>query len=108
MGVDNRINELRGNNGLTDGKGDMVKSPKDVIEKGLEKAFPQISKEEKEIAVRKVAMNEDGKVSIGGKEINVGELDLPLPIRCKLLMLRPILDMNILNGLMKVLRLLEI
>ena len=78
MGVDNRINELRGINGLTDGKGDMVKSPKDVIEKGLEKAFPQISKEEKEIAVRKVAMNEDGKVSIGGKEINVGELDFAI------------------------------
>lgn len=73
MGTDGgRIDELRG---ITKADGSVVKNPRELIEKGLEKACPTITREEKEIAARKLEQHADGKIKIGDKEIEIGQLE---------------------------------
>ncbi len=72
MSAADQITELRG---LSNPGGAVVRNSNELIQKGLEHAYPQISKEEKERIARQIERRSDEKVMIGDKEITAGELD---------------------------------
>lgn len=73
MGAEgDKINELRG---LTKADGSYIKNRDELIDKGLEKACPAISQEEKKIAVKKISNGEDGQVKVGNQIIDIGVLE---------------------------------
>ncbi len=72
MSAADQINELRG---LSNAGGGVVRNNNELIQKGLEHAYPRISKDEKEALASQLEVKSDGKVKIGDREITVGELD---------------------------------
>lgn len=72
MSAADQINELRG---LSNAGGGVVRNNNELIQKGLEHAYPRISKDEKEALAFQLEVKSDGKVKVGDQEITVGELD---------------------------------
>ena len=72
MSAADQINELRG---LRNAGGGIVRNNNELIQRGLEHAYPRISKDEREVLASQLEVKSDGKVKIGDREITVGELD---------------------------------